>query len=134
MAINSKQKGSRGERTVRDYLRGLGFADARRTAQYCGKAGDSDIVCPETLPNLHLEVKFGYPIETFDLSNNGISNAVQQCITDCKPGQTWVILWKPKHHRSVRLTYSDADTGCLCTVCGDRDIKHTLERLNGDTQ
>ena len=54
MAVNSKQKGARFERTLAGKLREHGY-DARRTAQYCGNSGDaSDVV---GLPGLHIEAK-----------------------------------------------------------------------------
>lgn len=54
MAVNSKQKGARFERTLAGKLREYGY-DARRTAQYCGNTGDaSDVV---GLPGLHIEAK-----------------------------------------------------------------------------
>lgn len=55
MAINSKAKGSAGERELAHFLRDHGWHDARRTAQYCGKTGDAaDIV---GLPGIHVECK-----------------------------------------------------------------------------
>ena len=54
MAVNSKQKGARFERTLASKFREYGY-EARRTAQYCGKSGDaSDVV---GLPDLHIEAK-----------------------------------------------------------------------------
>ena len=53
--VNSKQKGARAEREVAKILRNHGFADARRTAQYCGNTGDAADV--EGVPGFHLEVK-----------------------------------------------------------------------------
>ena len=55
MAVNSKAKGARFERTLASKFREHGYADARRTAQYCGNTGDaSDVV---GLPGLHIEAK-----------------------------------------------------------------------------
>ena len=55
MAVNSKQKGARFERSLASKLREYGYQDARRTAQYCGNTGDaSDVV---GLPGLHIEAK-----------------------------------------------------------------------------
>ena len=55
MTINSKQKGARFERLLASKFREYGYADARRTAQYCGNTGDaSDVV---GLPFLHVEAK-----------------------------------------------------------------------------
>jgi Holliday junction resolvase len=54
MAVNSKQKGARFERSLASKLREHGYV-ARRTAQYCGNTGDaSDVV---GLPGLHIEAK-----------------------------------------------------------------------------
>lgn len=54
MAINSKQKGKRGELEWSAFCRDHGY-DCRRTAQYCGNTGDaSDVV---GLPGIHQEVK-----------------------------------------------------------------------------
>lgn len=54
MAVNSKQKGARFERSLARIFRDYGY-DARRTAQYCGNTGDaSDVV---GLPGLHIEAK-----------------------------------------------------------------------------
>lgn len=53
--INSKEKGARFERHLASLLRGYGYDEARRTAQYCGKTGDaSDVV---GLPGIHIEAK-----------------------------------------------------------------------------
>jgi Holliday junction resolvase len=52
---NSKQKGSRGERELRDLLKSFGLK-ARRTQQYSGTEGTSDVTCPD-LDLLHIEVK-----------------------------------------------------------------------------
>lgn len=52
--INSKSKGKRGELDLVHFLRHAGFPEVRRTAQYCGKAGTSDVT---GLPGIHVEVK-----------------------------------------------------------------------------
>ena len=53
--INAKQKGARFERELADLFRKMGYADARRTAQYCGNTGDaSDVV---GIPGIHVEAK-----------------------------------------------------------------------------
>ena len=55
MAINSRQKGSRGERQVAQILREAGFENARRGQQFSGANGDADVV---GLPGVWLEVKY----------------------------------------------------------------------------
>lgn len=54
--MNSRAKGCRFERTVRDILRDAGFMKARRGMQFCGSPDSPDVVCPE-LPNIHIEAK-----------------------------------------------------------------------------
>lgn len=55
MAVNSKQKGARFERTLASIFRDYGYTDARRTAQYCGNTGQAaDVV---GLPGIWIEAK-----------------------------------------------------------------------------
>ena len=64
MAVNSKAKGARFERTLAGKFREYGYADARRTAQYCGKTGDaSDVV---GLPGIHVEAKHAEAMRLYD--------------------------------------------------------------------
>lgn len=51
---SSKARGKRGELDLVHALRLAGFTEVRRTAQYCGKAGTSDVT---GLPGIHVEVK-----------------------------------------------------------------------------
>jgi hypothetical protein len=72
--MNSRQKGKRVERLWRDQLREAGFLKAFRGQQYCGAAGNADVVCPE-LPSFHFEVK--------GVQNLNVLNAMKQAIADC---------------------------------------------------
>lgn len=64
MAVNSKQKGARFERQLASEFREYGYADARRTAQYCGNTGDaSDVV---GLPGIHIEAKHQEQMRLYD--------------------------------------------------------------------
>ena len=90
--MNSRQKGKRVERLWRDQLREAGFLKAFRGQQYCGAAGNADVVCPE-LPTIHFEVK--------GVQNLNVLNAVKQAITDSgtktpvvahkKNGEPWLV-------------------------------------------
>ena len=60
---NSKQKGSAAERQVANLLKEFGY-NARRTNQFCGKEGTSDVTCKE-LP-WHIEVKSYQRIQAYD--------------------------------------------------------------------
>lgn len=62
--VNSKQKGAKFERTLASIFREQGYADARRTAQYCGNTGDaSDVV---GLPWIHVEAKHQEKMYLYD--------------------------------------------------------------------
>lgn len=50
----SKARGKRAELDLVHKLHEFGFTEARRTAQYCGKAGTSDVV---GVPGVHCECK-----------------------------------------------------------------------------
>lgn len=50
----SKARGKRAELDLVHKLHEFGFTEARRTAQYCGKAGTSDVV---GIPGVHCECK-----------------------------------------------------------------------------
>jgi Holliday junction resolvase len=65
MSINSKQKGSRGEREFVNYLNARGFC-ASRTQQYCGASSDSADVRVEELRQLHFEVKRTERLQIYD--------------------------------------------------------------------
>lgn len=74
MAINSKVKGAAGERELAELFKKKGLT-ARRTQQYCGAAGDSDVVCDE-LPFLHIESKRTERLSLYD--------AMEQATRDAK--------------------------------------------------
>ena len=70
---NSRAKGAAGERELANKLKEYGYT-ARRTQQFCGKAGDSDVVCTE-LDDYHIEVK--------RVERLNIDNAMDQSLRDC---------------------------------------------------
>lgn len=53
--VNSRQKGARGERKLRDELREYGYAEARRGQQFSGANGDADVT---GLKGIWIECKF----------------------------------------------------------------------------
>ena len=54
--VNSRAKGSTGERELAEKIRTLLGVHARRTNQFCGNEGTSDVLSDD-LPNLYIEVK-----------------------------------------------------------------------------
>ena len=100
--INSNKKGKRGERGARDWLKAMGFLDAHRTQQYKG-TGTSDVSCPESLPNVHIEVKFW---KTFN--SKKLRDACFQADRDKAPGQRAVVIWRcteEKQAKQWRMCY-----------------------------
>ena len=80
---NSKRKGTVAERELANIFTAAGVP-SRRSVQYCGRAGDADIVCDHL--DLHIEVK---RTERFSLTE-----AIAQASTDSN-GKPWIIV-----HRS----------------------------------
>lgn len=64
MAINSKQKGCRGERELAKKFREYGYENAKRSQQYCGANGDADII--DALPGIHVECKRTEKLKLYD--------------------------------------------------------------------
>lgn len=63
MALNSKAKGARFERSLASKFKEYGY-EARRTAQYCGNTGDaSDVI---GLPGVHIEAKHQERMQLYD--------------------------------------------------------------------
>ena len=125
MSVNSRAKGARGELEAVKFLKGLGY-QARRTQQYCGSAGDSDVAL-EDYPDLFIEVKFGYPKDKIDLGSVMWEEAIKQCCLDAgrKP---WLLLWKPKQCREWRVTL--LDRGFPVTVVGGPGLLQAMTILN----
>ncbi len=124
---NSIEKGKRGEREAVKFLKSLGYTDAQRTQQYNG-LGLSDVICPESLPDLHIEVKFGYPIDRFDIGTMLFNNACKQAIRDSE-GKTWCLLWKPKHRSIWRFSAEEWWYGSVLTLSGPDDIKQFIHEI-----
>lgn len=74
--INSKQKGSRGERAWVKVLKEYGF-EARRSQQFCGyvPSGQADVLCDD-LSKFYFEVKH--------VQKLNIAKAMSQAIRDAK--------------------------------------------------
>lgn len=75
-AINSKQKGKKGELELVHKLKDYGY-ECRRTNQFCGKTGQADDVIG--LDYIHIECK--------RVEKLNIDNAMEQAIRDTKDGK-----------------------------------------------
>ena len=83
MGRHQREKGKRVERAAATRLRKLFKIDARRSVQYCGKAGDADLV---TVPGLHVEVKGRKTLSAVRF--------LDQAKDDAKPGDVPIVLMK----------------------------------------
>lgn len=81
--MNSKHKGSRGERQLRDVWRENGYKGAYRSQQYSGK-GESSADIEGISPLLHIECKVGYSYKT-------IYDFVDQAVRDAKEGEIPIV-------------------------------------------
>lgn len=83
-SVNSRTKGARGELEAAVLLQQLGLA-ARRAQQYCGKAGDADLVLDAPL---HVEVKRTERLSPYQF--------IDQAKRDCKPasGRAPIVLMR----------------------------------------
>ncbi len=91
--INSRRKGTRGEREVAKLLTDLGFP-ARRSQQYNG-LGKGDVVIEGS--DLHIEVKYGqgYGLKRDGTPNYMLRRAMEQAERDAD-GKPWVVFWRQK--------------------------------------
>lgn len=85
MAINSRQKGKKGELEACAKLREHGW-EARRSQQYAGINHDADIL---GLPGHHIEVK--------RVERLNIEDAMTQAKTDCKNGEIPIVMHRKNH-------------------------------------
>jgi hypothetical protein len=122
MGKPSIDKGKRGERLAVRYLKSIGFPDARRTAQHRGDTGTADVECPESLPDIHIEVKVRANI---GLGTVLLANAITQANSDCGD-KVAVVLWK-RDRGPWCLTAFRAEGEA--TYCGDSDICSSLTIL-----
>ena len=81
--VNSRNKGKRGEREVASLFRDAGFSGARRTQQYSGTEGTSDVTVPE-LGRLHVEVKWR--------QRQAVRQWMWQALSDKRDGQTPLVV------------------------------------------
>lgn len=96
MAINSRQKGARGERSLAKKLQEYGY-NTRRGQQYCGIEGDADVV---GIDGLHIECKRAQQVrdEVF----------LQQAERDAKEGEIPVVMYRRNHEEwKVTLRLED---------------------------
>lgn len=91
MAINSRQKGARFERTLAGKLKEYGY-NCRRGQQYCGANGDADVV---GLPGIYIEAKAVERLNLYD--------AMAQAKGDARAGELPAVFHK-KNNCKILVT------------------------------
>ena len=111
----SRNKGKRGEREAAKELNRIFGLEARRAQQYCGEAGDADLIGIE---GVHVEVK---RVERFCLHPS-----LEQADDDRKPGEVPLVLTRQNGKSWVACCYLD-DLPRLLETLGDlsNDKKET---------
>lgn len=89
--VNSNAKGKRGERAVCQFLKEKLGIEARRSQQYCGVAGDCDVVGFE---GVHIEVKF---VEALNLGK-----AMDKALSEC--GDNVASVWHKRNRGDLMVT------------------------------
>jgi hypothetical protein len=110
MAKNGRAKGKRGELEWAALLRVYGWAGARRSQQFCGTAGDGDVV---GVDGLHFEVK---RVEQLNLRS-----AMEQAILDAAEGDVPVVAHK--RNRSGWMVTLRAEDFLELMRCAADDIE-----------
>ena len=72
--MNSRQKGSRGERELAKIFREHGY-EARRGQQYCGASGDADVI---GLPGIHVECKRVEKLNLLDAMEQAVRDYAEE--------------------------------------------------------
>jgi Holliday junction resolvase len=104
MPINSRTKGARTERELAQKLREeLGW-QARRTQQFCGLAGDSDVVVMN-VPQLFIESK--------NVQKLNVSQAMAKAVEDAKAAGKLPCLCHKKDRQEWLLTVRLSDLRLL---------------------
>lgn len=124
--MSSQRRGKNWELKAVQLLKSLGFHDAERTAQHCGRDGQiGDVVCPESLPNVHIEVKGGY--SGIKLHSQQVSVWCEQAARDCPADSQWVVLWFRKRNPAYLIRCPWKLNGTV--VCWEPDAVRTGLRL-----
>ena len=124
MAINSKQKGKRGERYVVNKFKDRGY-QCNRTAQFKGNTGRADDI--EGIDYIHAEVKF--------VERLNISDAMAQAIRDnlASDRQAFPTVFHKKNNEKLLVTMRFEDwVNLYDSYYSDMKLKEMEEKENGN--
>jgi hypothetical protein len=107
MPINSRQKGARCERELRDLFHGQGYAKARRGQQFCGHPDAPDVIVPE-LPWLHLESKAVQNLNVWKAMGTAVEDAGPEkmpVMFHKKNGTDWLVTMRQEDWFKLLASY-----------------------------
>ena len=122
--MNSREKGKRGERDFRDFLRDMGF-EARRGQQFAGGTDSPDVIC-EQLPHVHLEVKFS---QQAIVGSAYLEAAWKQARDDADGKKTPIVAFR-RSREQWKLMAEEQHMGVRVIVYRQHDMQDTLLRAN----
>lgn len=93
--INQCQKGKRVERELVNWFKERNIPDAKRTEQYSGDTGDSDVEAPESLPSFFIESK---GTKSATLGKAKIKAWVKTAVAQCSSHQIPVIFHRADNY------------------------------------
>ncbi|MEQ8770345.1 MAG: hypothetical protein RIB60_07540 [Phycisphaerales bacterium] len=128
---NGRRKGKEGELEIVNELKKHGVHDARRTVQHSGIEGQiGDVVCPETFPRLHFEVK---RLGNISLGTKPLEDALDQAERD-RPKESFpVVCWRADGTRVWKMSWRCPSLGHTLTVYSSAAIVAACGRLNEQT-
>lgn len=118
MAINSRNKGKKGEIELAQLLRNQGWMDARRGVQYSGLKGDADVV---GVQGIHIECKRCQQVSD--------ERWLEQAERDARIGEIPVVIYRRNHEQWKLLIRQDLANLVWQTLTTEQkqDIKDRLK-------
>ena len=111
MAINSRQKGKRGEREWAKFLTSKGYS-ARRGQQFSGGCDSPDVVCP-SLP-FHWEVKRNEALDMY--------SALNQALYDSSPEKIPAVAYKKNRKNWIVIMEAECFLGMCKAYFGSSNL------------
>lgn len=110
MAINSKQKGAKGERELAHKLKEYGY-DGKRSVQYNGKDGQADVL---GLPHIHIECKRVERLNIYDAidqAKRDAKNGDKPTVFHRKNRREWLVTMPLDEFMEIYKVYEEAKNG-----------------------
>jgi len=109
MPIDSREKGKRGEREWRDFLRDVGFSQAKRGQQHRGGPDSPDVIC-EQFP-VYWEVKRAQALALIQWVEQAQTEAPEDkwpAVAHRKNGQPWLVTMNATEFFSLLFEAADS--------------------------